>query len=86
MDREFDRLYNNAMFEPLSLLPSQLTSTSPLTPEHRLVLAVLEDAVHVLTTYREGQSSRERRLYQEAYAWFASDEVLPFSFAYWAFR
>jgi hypothetical protein len=70
------------MFEPLTILPSQLTSTPNLTPEKRLLLAVFEDAVHVVTTYRDSQSRIEQKLYQKAVEWFASDEVFPFSFVY----
>jgi hypothetical protein len=49
-------------------------------PEHRLMLAVLEDAVHV---YQIGGSggARTRRLYAETEQWFAStDTSWPFSF------
>jgi hypothetical protein len=49
-------------------------------PEHRLMLAVLEDAVH---TYQMGACGalRNQRLEQETEAWFASEETgSPFAF------
>jgi|SRR5215510_13040382 len=70
------------MFEPFTILPEQLAPAPNLTPERRLIFAVLEDAVHVVTTYRNLHGGREGRLYREAYAWFVSDEVFCFSFVW----
>ena len=49
------------------------------SPEHRLMLAVLEDAVH---TYQMGAGAlRNQRLAQETEEWFASQETgSPFAF------
>jgi hypothetical protein len=50
-------------------------------PEHRLMLAVLEDAVHTHLRGRDARTSRELRLYHEAAEWFASDATdSPFAF------
>jgi hypothetical protein len=49
-------------------------------PEHRLMLAVLEDAVHIYQIGGRGDG-RTRRLYAETERWFAStDTSWPFSF------
>ena len=71
--------------EPELILPEQFDGLrhngSARPPELRLMLAVLEDAVH---TYQSGCDSRTvagRRLFREAEEWFRSDETAsPFSF------
>jgi hypothetical protein len=42
------------------------------TPERRLLLAVLEDAVAMFFRYRNDPSTRGKRLFRETQAWFAS--------------
>jgi hypothetical protein len=51
-------------------------------PEHRLMLAVLEDAVHTyLSRGRDPRTPRDLRLFHDAADWFASDETAsPFAF------
>jgi hypothetical protein len=50
-------------------------------PEHRLMLAVLEDAVHVYQVGCADGGARTRRLFAEAEQWFASEATSsPFAF------
>ncbi len=42
---------------------------TPLEPEHRLMLAVLEDAIICLQRYRNAKSGKQRRWYREAVEW-----------------
>jgi hypothetical protein len=44
------------------------------TPERRLLLAVLEDAVSMFFRYRADPSTRGKRLFRETQAWFASTD------------
>lgn len=46
---------------------------TPLEPERKLMLAVLEDAIICLQRYRNAKSGKHRRWYQEAVVW-VSDE------------
>ena len=72
------------MFEPDTLLPEQffsLLGRSPLQGEKRLLLAMLEDAVHCFQTYLLARKPHERRLFQEAEDWIDSrDSQWFFSF------
>jgi len=72
------------MFEPDTLLPEQffsLLSRKPLQGEKRLLLAMLEDAVHCFQTYLLARKPHERRLFQEAEEWIDSkDSQWFFSF------
>lgn len=58
------------------VLPSQFFgSRSKPTPEQRLMLAVLQDALDCI------QKHRDRRLFDEARHWFLADETdWPYSF------
>ncbi len=65
------------MFEPDTLLPEQffaLLGRKPLQGEKRLLLAMLEDAVHCFQTYLLAKKPHERRLFQEAEEWIESTE------------
>jgi hypothetical protein len=65
------------MFEPDTLLPEQffsLLGRKPLQGEKRLLLAMLEDAVHCFQTYLLAKKPHERRLFQEAEEWIDSTE------------
>ena len=53
--------------------PSQFYGTPQLCPEKRLMLAVLEDAVVVLTTERRSHCAARERLRAETKAWFADE-------------
>jgi hypothetical protein len=74
---------------PETVLPVQFHPACPTSPEKRLCLAVLEDAISVLQgdglnlgSYGNQQHSRVKaRLQREAHEWFASDDTdFPFSF------
>jgi hypothetical protein len=67
------------------ILPSQFDDLrrngNAMLPEHRLMLAVLEDAVHTHQRSSGFRDARNRRLFRETDEWFASDEATsPFSF------
>ena len=72
------------MFEPDTLLPEQyfsLLGRKPLQGEKRLLLAMLEDAVHCFQTYLLAKKPHERRLFQESEEWCNStDGLWLFSF------
>ena len=66
------------MFEPDTLLPEQfftLMGRRPLQGEKRLLLAMLEDAVHCFQTYFMARKPHERRLFQEAEEWIDSTDA-----------
>jgi hypothetical protein len=46
------------------------------TPERRLLLAVLEDAVVMFLRYRSDFTTRGKRLFRETQEWFASPDRL----------
>jgi hypothetical protein len=66
------------MFEPDTLLPEQfftLLGRKPIQGEKRLLLAMLEDAVHCFQTYVLAKKPHERRLFQEAEEWIDSTDA-----------
>jgi len=71
-----------AELAPDSLLPSQLDQvTQRVAPEHRLMLAVLEDAVRVYQVDCLSIHTGSRLRFRETAAWFASDDTSsPFCF------
>ena len=73
------------LFEPDILLPSQYVSVvqrrGSLTAEKRLMLAVLESALHDFQRYRLARGVRGKRLFREAQEWLISrEEIGAFSF------
>lgn len=74
------------LFSPDLLLASQYAdrvrpAAEALSPERRLMAAVLEDAVHVYRTHAAAASARQRALFEEAEAWIEStDRSWIFSF------
>jgi hypothetical protein len=60
------------MFEPIQMLPSQLArgAKGRDSPEKRLMVAILEDALSMLMKYHRAQHGRG--LYNEARGWFLS--------------
>ncbi len=68
-----------AVLEPETILPSQLIDAgrhdASVMPEKRLLLAVLEDAVITFQRYATSGQRRGQRLFREAEAWIASDDV-----------
>ena len=69
--------------QPEIILPEQLDDLGrrSMIPEHRLMLAVLEDAVAVYQAGCVSQHMGSRSLFRDTEAWFASDDTSsPFSF------
>jgi hypothetical protein len=69
--------------QPEIILPEQLDDLGRRCkiPEHRLMLAVLEDAVAVFKAGCVSQHLGSRPLFRDTAAWFASDDTSsPFSF------
>lgn len=71
--------------EQATIVPSQfadlLRNHQARPPEHRLMLAVLEDAIRSYQRYASSSRRHSRRLFREAEEWFASDAATwPFSF------
>ena len=60
------------MMEPDLILPVQFLHPSIATPEKRLLLAVLEEAVGTYQRYAMAPDRRGRTLFTEVEAWFAS--------------
>jgi hypothetical protein len=70
---------------PEAVLPTQFddlrTTIAARPPEHRLMFAVLEDAVHLYLAGPGSGTIRVRRLFDEAERWITSDDASwPFSF------
>lgn len=73
------------LFEDEVLLPVQYADMTRgdarRPPEHRLLFAVLEDAVRCWQVYDGATTYRGRRLFWETAEWFASDDdSSPFTF------
>ena len=71
------------LFEPETLLPTQVYDSThrPLTPEKRLMIATLADALNCFQRYHFARSRRDRRASTEAERWLMStDREWPFSF------
>jgi hypothetical protein len=75
---------SSPLFEDETLLPVQyadLHRAESRNGEHRLLYAVLEDAVRCWQMYENATTARGQRLFQEADEWFASDDdSSPFTF------
>jgi hypothetical protein len=72
-----------SLLQPDIVLPMQLVRTPArfLTPERRLMLAILEDAVWCFQRYYAATTSQGRRIRREAERWlFARDWEWTFSF------
>ncbi len=73
----------SVQLEPDTLLPEQFGNLGRrwTQPEHRLMLAVLEDAVHAYQTGCASDGGERRLHFRETAEWFASDDTeWPFSF------
>jgi hypothetical protein len=73
--------------QPDILLASQLRSQANIyhKSESLLILALLSDALHVLSTFhpqKARRSSKERRQWEADRAWVQATSEAPFSFAY----
>ena len=78
------RRYVHSLIEPLAILPSQTVRRGIImrSPEMRLVVAVLEDAVRVVTQDPNGLRRREREEFLRARTWLLDDSrEWPFAFA-----
>jgi hypothetical protein len=66
------------------MLPSQYFGTvRKLTPEQRLMIAVLDDAIDCLEKYRLSSDRESRQLFDEAEQWLlASETNWPYSFRF----
>jgi len=81
---EYEAHHGATELVPEIMLPAQFDdlrrSGFVTCPEHRLMLAVLEDAVHLYQVGARGDA-RTRRLHAETERWFAAtDTSWPFSF------
>jgi hypothetical protein len=69
------------LFEPDVVLPEQFQHRSVLTPEQRLMFAVLDDAVACFRKCAFVPHRRARRLFAEVHEWiYSGDGDWPFSF------
>ena len=70
------------MMQPHVILPSQFFEPrGRLTPEHRLRMAVLGDAIRCVGKYRFATGARGQRRFHEVMRWLISDETdWPYSF------
>lgn len=78
------RRYFQRLLEPLAILPSQTVRRGIImrSPEMRLVVAMLEDAVRVVTQDPNGLRGRELGEFLKARAWLLDDSrEWPFAFA-----
>jgi hypothetical protein len=63
------------------IIPSQFLPRTVATPEKRLMLAVLEEAIGTLQRYVVATDRHGRAMFVDVEAWFASEDVAPlFSF------
>ena len=70
------------MLQPDIILPSQYVGPHRrLTPEHELMIAVLQDAIECVAKHRHARDYRGRRLFDEATQWLlAKESNWPYSF------
>ena len=70
------------MVQPHVILPSQhFQPPGKLTPERRLMMAVLDDAIRCVEKYRCSTDARGRRVFFEAKRWLLAEEPnWPYSF------
>ena len=85
MNRAVDES-ESALFEPMVILPSQISVAAPWVSDTSgpiaLMLAVLEDAARCIERGRRRRHSGARKLAAEAEAWVRSDSrEWPFAFA-----
>jgi len=74
----------NSLIQPDFVLPEQYFAAPhppSLSPERRLMLAVLEEAVLTILRYRHDQGAQGRRVLRDAERWIEDlDTSWPFSF------
>jgi hypothetical protein len=71
-----------SLLEASVILPAQHSGPHRnLTPEHRLMIAVLQDAINCVEKHRCAKDFRGRRLFDEAQQWLLSGKAeWPYSF------
>jgi hypothetical protein len=62
--------------EPDVILPIQFLPQSIATPEKRLLLAVLEEAIGTYQRYFRTRDRRHRLVFDDVEAWFASNDAV----------
>ena len=76
MESTLDERFGGTL-APDAMLPSQffaaLRSRGDLSAERRLVVAVLEDALHCFQKYVDAESPKQRQLFLEAEEWIMGD-------------
>jgi hypothetical protein len=72
----------SGMLQPSIILPSQYFGPHRrLTPEHGLIIAVLQDAIDCVAKHRSAKDYRGRQLFDEATRWLLAEETdWPYSF------
>jgi len=72
----------SGLVQPDIILPSQYFGPRRrLTPEHGLMIAVLQDAIDCVAKHRDAKDHRGRRLFDEATRWLLAEETdWPYSF------
>jgi hypothetical protein len=65
------------MTEPDTILPSQFFRHGVATPETRLLLAVLEEALNTRQRHLAATDPRSLAILAEVEAWFRSDDAAP---------
>jgi hypothetical protein len=75
-------LNGEAVVYPDIVLPAQHAARNrQLTPERRLMIAVLDDAIHCVMKYRFATDGLGRRLFEEEIQWLLSEDTRwPYSF------
>jgi len=77
--------FGRHLFEEDVVLPNQWSARhrrDGSSPERRLMLAVLQDAIDTWRKFARTEGTRAERLAGEAWAWISSDDMSwPFSFA-----
>ncbi len=75
---------NSGFFEPEVILPAQFTARcrNVTSGEYRLVVAVLDDAIHCYRTHLGTKDRIGQQLFRESEAWLMSSDKSAFSFLY----
>jgi len=78
-------MLNAGLFSPAVIMPEQFADgmRAERPPEHRLLVAILEDAISCFEKHRAATDRQNRRLFSEAADWIMSERYHgPFSFEY----
>jgi hypothetical protein len=69
------REISDVQMEPDLILPAQFLRASTASPEKRLLLAVLEEAVGTYQRHVVESESRSPEVFADVEAWFASEDT-----------